>query len=206
MNYYNEIKNKLIDNEVYSKIKDYSKYISPQIARSVQRNILPADLYTSETTQIDYDMGNIDNVFTKKYRHLKKEYDKVYAQKKQQANIFVEDKKQKFENYKQNRSEANAIKKEAELEEIKKYEELKVKARPILDETVEEDENLFNSISNKLKFGNSNANKNAVFQKKTVDLEYCELIRLEIEKKKRENKLIGDEYEVCKPYLRDYYK
>lgn len=25
MNYYNEIKNKLIDDEVYSKIKDYSK-------------------------------------------------------------------------------------------------------------------------------------------------------------------------------------
>lgn len=25
MNYYNEIKNKIIDNEVYSKIKDYSK-------------------------------------------------------------------------------------------------------------------------------------------------------------------------------------
>ena len=25
MNYYNEIKNKLIDNEIYSKIKDYSK-------------------------------------------------------------------------------------------------------------------------------------------------------------------------------------
>ena len=25
MNYYDEIKNKLIDNEVYSKIKDYSK-------------------------------------------------------------------------------------------------------------------------------------------------------------------------------------
>ena len=25
MNYYNEIKNKLIDNEVYSKVKDYSK-------------------------------------------------------------------------------------------------------------------------------------------------------------------------------------
>ena len=25
MNYYNEIKNKLIDNEVYSRIKDYSK-------------------------------------------------------------------------------------------------------------------------------------------------------------------------------------
>ena len=25
MNYYNEIKNKLIDDEIYSKVKDYSK-------------------------------------------------------------------------------------------------------------------------------------------------------------------------------------
>ena len=25
MNYYNEIKNKLVDNEIYSKLKDYSK-------------------------------------------------------------------------------------------------------------------------------------------------------------------------------------
>ena len=25
MNYYNEIKNKLLDNEIYSKVKDYSK-------------------------------------------------------------------------------------------------------------------------------------------------------------------------------------
>ena len=25
MNYYNEIKNKIIDNEIYSKVKDYSK-------------------------------------------------------------------------------------------------------------------------------------------------------------------------------------
>ena len=25
MNYYNEIKNKLIDNEIYEKVKDYSK-------------------------------------------------------------------------------------------------------------------------------------------------------------------------------------
>ena len=27
MNYYNEIKNKLIDDEIYSKVKDYSKEI-----------------------------------------------------------------------------------------------------------------------------------------------------------------------------------
>ena len=28
MNYYNEIRNKLIDNEIYSRAKDYSKYIN----------------------------------------------------------------------------------------------------------------------------------------------------------------------------------
>ena len=28
MDYYNEIKNKLIDNEIYSKVKDYSKEIN----------------------------------------------------------------------------------------------------------------------------------------------------------------------------------
>lgn len=190
--------------EQLSKIKDYSRYVCPQIARNVQRNILPADVYASESTQIDYDMGNIDNVFTKKYRHLKKEYDKVYAQNKEKAGLFVDDKKQKYEQYKQKRNESNAIKKDAELEEIKRYEELKVKARPILDQT-SEDENFFNSISNKFKFGSDNT-KNAVFDKKTTDLEYCELIRLEIEKKKRSSKLIGDEIEACKPYLRNYNK
>lgn len=190
--------------EQLSKIKDYSRYVCPQIARNVQRNILPADVYASESTQIDYDMGNIDNVFTKKYRHLKKEYDKVYAQNKEKAGLFVDDKKQKYEQYKQKRNESNAIKKDAELEEIKRYEELKVKARPILDQT-SEDENFFNSISNKFKFGSDNT-KNAVFDKKTTDLEYCELIRLEIEKKKRSSKLLGDEIEACKPYLRNYNK
>lgn len=32
MNYYNEIKNKIIDNEEYSKVKDYSKEIHKVIA------------------------------------------------------------------------------------------------------------------------------------------------------------------------------
>ena len=191
--------------EQLSKIKDYSRYVCPQIARNVQRNILPADVYATESSQIDYDMGNIDNVFTKKYRHLKKEYDKVYAQRKQDAGLFIDDKKQKFEQYKENRSERNSIKKEAELEEIRRYEELKVQARPILNEEQKDDDEFFNSISNKIKSG-VDGTKNAVFNKKTTDLEYCELIRLEIEKKKRSSKLIGDEIEACKPYLRDYYK
>ena len=119
---------------------------------------------------------------------------------------MIDENKQRLEKFKQDYSERNAIKKEAEQEELKRYEELKVKARPILEQTSEEDESLFNRISNKLKFGNDDATKNAVFQKRSIDLEYCELIRLEIEKKKRGTKLIGDEFEACKPYLRDYYK
>lgn len=188
--------------EQLSKIKDYSRYVCPQIARNVQRNILPADLYASESTQIDYDMGNIDNVFTKKYRHLKKEYDKVYAQRKQDASLFIDDTKQKLEKAKDDYLDRHDIKKEAELEEIRRYEELKVQARPVIEE---KEDNFFNNISNKFKFG-KDSEKNAVFTKKTTDLEYCELIRLEIEKKKRENKLIGDEIEACKPYLRNYNK
>lgn len=188
--------------EQLSKIKDYSRYISPQIARNVQRNILPADVYATDSTQIDYDMGNIDNVFTKKYRHLKKEYDKIYGQRKQDAVLFIDDKKQKLEKVKDDYLDRNAIKQEAKNEELKRYEELKVKARPVLEE---KNENFFSNISNKLKFGDD-ANKNAVFQKNTKDLDYCELIRLEIEKKKRGVKLLGDEYEACKPYLRNYQK
>ena len=36
--------------------------------------------------------------------------------------------------------------------------------------------------------------------------ELFEKRRLEIEKKKRSSKLIGDEIEACKPYLRNYNK
>jgi len=180
--------------EQLQKIKDYSRYVCPQIARSVQRNILPADLYEQESTQIDYDLGNIDNVFTKKYRHLRKESDKLYKHNKQGCSIFIEDKKQKFEEYRQDRSERNAIKKDAE------YEELKLK----LEEKQAELEKLQNAgiqdISDKAT-SEIESLKNTVLKKKKNDIEYPELIEIEIKKKKNG---LFEFFDNSQPDLRGY--
>ena len=68
--------------EQLQKIKDYSKYVSPQIAQNVQQKVLPPEILANETTKIDYNIGNIDNVFTKKYRHIGKETNKINQHQK----------------------------------------------------------------------------------------------------------------------------
>ena len=178
--------------EQLQKIKDYSNYLCPQIARNVQRNILPADLYEQESTQIDYDLGNIDNIFTKKYRHLKKETGKVYNQKKQDYSLFIGDKKQKLESAIKDKKERYDIKKDAEYQEF--HSKLEVEAKQV-------DENL-QEISNKSKAVDENIN-NSVYKKNSTNmLEYSELINIEINKKKKHN-LFGD-LDLEHPNLRDY--
>lgn len=176
--------------EQLQKIKDYSRYVCPQIAQNVQQNILPPDVLAKESNQIDYDMGNIDNVFTKKYRHLGKEYNKVYAQRKADYDEFVADTKVKVNNtkekIKQSYDEKKARKQEAKLE---------VKATPVYKE------DSMNGISNKVKTKASGF-KNAVFKKNNSEVEYPELIQIEIKKKKKHN-LYG-EFTTDKPELRDY--
>jgi hypothetical protein len=158
----------------------------------MQRNILPADLYEQESTQIDYDLGNIDNVFTKKYRHLKKESDKLYKQNKQKCTIFIDDQRKKLESAKNDWSERHDIKKDAEYEEYKSK----------LEATSNQAESNIQDISNTVKQTPKNI-KNTVFNKKTPDmLEYCELINIEINKKKKHN-LFG-EINQDQPDLRDY--
>lgn len=178
--------------EQLQKIKDYSRYLCPQIARNMQRNILPADVYEQESTQIDYDLGDIDNVFTKKYRHLKKESDKLYKQNKQKCTIFIDDKRRKIEGAKNDWSERHDIKKDAE------YEELMLKLE---SESEKIDSNIQN-ISNKTKQESKNI-KNTIYSKKAPEmLEYSELINIEIKKKKKHN-LFG-EINQDQPDLRDY--
>ena len=62
-----------------------------------------------ETNQIYFDMGNIDNIFTKKYRHLGKEYDKIYTQKKAECNQYISETKDKIK-------QANEERKSRQLE------------------------------------------------------------------------------------------
>lgn len=177
--------------EQLSKIKDYSRYVCPQIAQNVQANILPEDVFAKESKQIYYDLGNIDNVFTKKYRHLGKEYDKVYVKKKAEYEVFKEDTKVKIEDkkaqFKQAQEERKARKLEKKIEKQNQA-KLEVEAKPVG----------INEIKNKVQNGANNV-KEAIFIKKEAEpvIEPIEI------KRTKKNNLYGD-YDVNRPPLRDY--
>ena len=119
--------------EQLQKIKDYSRVLCPEIAQNVQLKVLPASVYEKESKQIYYDIGNIDNVFTKKYRHLGREYDKVYIQKKAEFENFKEDTKVKIDDTKTKMKQANEERKlrAQEKKEAQMQSKLEVKATPV---------------------------------------------------------------------------
>ncbi len=164
--------------EQLAKIKDYSRYVCPQIAHYVQANILPKNVLASESTIIEYDIGNIDNVFTKKYRHIGTE-----------TGRFFHLKKKRYNNAKTRRAEKRAEKQKAKLE---------VQAKQVNETTNDNLNNINTSIKN-----DSAYVKNAVYEK-SVENEplYFEDINT---RKTRKTNLFG-EYDSDKPYLRDYSK
>lgn len=174
--------------EQLSKIKDYSRYVCPQIAQNVQLNILPPSVYEKESKQVYYDMGNIDNVFTKKYRHLGKEYDKVYAQKKASYEEFKESTKEKIQTAKERRQAKAAEKQKQKAEQTQS--KLEVKATPVYESTG------INKINSTVKDTTSNV-KDAVYQP-SVNLDNSIDIT-----KTRKNTLYGN-YDFSRPKLRDY--
>lgn len=175
--------------EQLSRIKDYSRYICPQIAQNVQLNILPEDVLAHESNVIEYDMGNIDNVFTKKYRHLSKEYDKVYAQKKEQTGDFIGRQKTKYNETKSKWSERQAERQKAKMEVHAQqvYEEAERLNR--INCTVQEEPSMIKSTVYKI---NNDKGDQSLFD--IIDI-----------KKTRKNRLF-EEYDSDKPYLRDYTK
>lgn len=111
--------------EQLEKIRDYSRYLCPQIAHHVQASILPAD--ANESTIIDYSYKDIDNAFTKKCKLLGRESKMVYRETKEQAHEL----KAKHEENKKVR----AAKKAEKVQQ--KQTELKVKATPIIEDKPE---------------------------------------------------------------------
>lgn len=182
--------------EQLQKIKDYSRYLSPQIAQNIQQSILPPEILATESIKIDYNIGNIDNVFTKKYRHLLKEYDKVYQAKKSDVKDFSNDAKMKIVETTDKIKEANTERK-AIKEQKKLQSKLEVKATPVIENSEIE----LNNISNKLKSDNKNLIQ-AIFKKENNEIKYPELIEIEINKKKKSN-LFGEQ-NLYQPELRDY--
>lgn len=175
--------------EQLGKIKDYSRYICPQIARNVQLNMLPESVLASESKIIEYDIGNIDNVFTKKHRHLSTEYNKIYAQKKEQTSSFIDRQKVKHNENKIKRAERNAERNRAKLE---------VQAKQIRSN----DSEYMNKINSTVKETPQTV-KNTVY--KTTSSQNQSLFDDIDIKKTRKNNLYGD-YDSDKPYLRDYTK
>ena len=181
--------------EQLQKIKDYSKYISLQIAQNIQVNLLPPEVLANESTKIDYSIDDIDNVFTKKYRHLKRESSKVYNEGKENVVEFSKDAKEKFDETKskviQSYNDKKAKRQQKQIES-----KLDVKATPLY----ENDENYLNNINNQKNKNVENV-KETIWKKEVKETDYPELIDIEIKKKKKNN-LYGD-FQIDQPSLRD---
>ena len=167
--------------EQLGKIKDYSNYVCPQIAREVQVHILPPYILSRESTVINYDMGNIDNVFTKKYRSYGKNTKRVYNEKKASRAAR-----------KARRQEEKALKEQLKAEQ--QAAELQVEAKQVY-----ENEDSLNKINSTVK-NTQESTKPAVYKSEDVDPYLFDSIDI---RKPKKNNLFG-EYNSDRPCLRDY--
>ena len=192
--------------EQLQKIRDYSRMLCPEIAQNVQQNILPPEVYEKETKQIYYDMGDFDNVFTKKYRRWHKEGGKDYNAAKTKVNNSIEDTKEKYNQYQEERKQKAAEKaKEKELQ--KQLEQLEVKAEPVLesapDTTSKSQEIIQSSEPQNTKTTEKNIFNINLKKTETTELEDQSLyVPIDIRKTKKNN-LYG-EFDSSRPPLRDY--
>ena len=170
--------------EQLQKIRDYSRMLCPEIAQNVQERVLPPATYAKESNQIYYDMGNFDNVFTKKYRRWHKEGGKDYAVAKSRVDAKIADTKDKINDTKEKtKSKYKQFKEDREQKAKEKalQKQLEVKAEPV--KPVE------------------NGIQNINYKKPTLqDESLYQPINL---KKTRKNNLYGD-FDPSRPPLRDY--
>ena len=111
--------------EQLQKIRDYSRMLCPEIAQNVQLRVLPPQVYDKESNQIYYDMGNFDNVFTKKYRRWHKEGSKDYDAAKTRVDAKITNTKEKYQQFKEERAQKAQDKKFQKQLEKEKYQQFK---------------------------------------------------------------------------------
>lgn len=173
--------------EQLQKIRDYSRMLCPEIAQNVQLKVLPPETYSKETNQIYYDMGNFDNVFTKKYRRWHKEGGKDYAVAKSRVDAKIADTKDKINDTKEktkSKYEQYKADRKQKAQEKALQQQLEVKAEPVKSET------------KTLETGIHNIN----YKKQLQDETLYQPIDI---KKTRKNSLYGD-FDPSRPPLRDY--
>ena len=137
--------------EQLQKIRDYSRMVCPEIAQNVQVNVLTDAEYLKESYKIYYDMGNFDNIFTKKYRRWYKEGKKdIDGIKSNTTNRISKTKENRAK-----RREEKQIKKEAEMKvKAEQYKEVQTGAveqntggpTKIIQPLDHEDQSLFEPI------------------------------------------------------------
>ena len=176
--------------EQLQKIRDYSRMICPEIAQNVQVKVLPPEVYSKESNQVYYDMGNFDNVFTKKYRRWHKEGKKDYAAAKTRVDAQIANTKDKINDTKEKtKTKYNNFKEERKQKAQEKalQKQLEVKAEPVKEPVK----------TTEPKIQNINYKKPALQDESLytpIDI-----------KKTRTNNLYG-EFDVSRPPLLDYYK
>ena len=160
--------------EQLQKIRDYSRMLCPEIAENVQVSVLTEDEYLKESYKIYYDMGNFDNIFTKKYRRW-------YKEGKKDIKGFGRNTSDKYNSAKEHYNESKA----------RRAEKKRVKA----EQYTETYDNPYKEIKTK------DDNPTKIIQ--PMDFEDQSLFEPVNMKRIWKNKLYG-EYDPDRPDLRDY--
>ena len=129
--------------EQLQKIRDYSRMVTPEIAENVQTSVLTEDEYLKESYKIYYDMGNFDNIFTKKYRRWYKEGRKDFDGLKSNTGNKIDSAKQHYKESKAKRAEQKRAR-EAQYKEISPKTDSPTKIIQPLDF---EDQSLFEPVN-----------------------------------------------------------
>lgn len=178
--------------EQLSKIRDYSRMLCPEIAQNVQLKVLPPQTYNKESNQIYYDMGNFDNVFTKKYRRWHKEGGKDYAVAKSRVDAQIANTKEKINDTKEKTKSRYQQFKEDRAQRAQEkalQKQLEVKAEPVMEN---------NSATKPAAQENNIQNIN--YKKNSDDQSLYTPINIQ---RTRKNNLYGN-FDNTRPPLRDY--
>lgn len=178
--------------EQLSKIRDYSRMLCPEIAQNVQLKVLPPQTYNKESNQIYYDMGNFDNVFTKKYRRWHKEGGKDYAVAKSRVDAQIANTKEKINDTKEKTKSRYQQFKEDRAQRAQEkalQKQLEVKAEPVME----------NNSATKPAVQENNI-QNINYKKNLDDQSLYTPINIQ---RTRKNNLYGN-FDNTRPPLRDY--
>lgn len=186
--------------EQLQKLRDYSRMLCPEIAQNVQLKVLPSDVFSKESKQIYYDMGNFDNVFTKKYRRWYKEGSKDYEVAKTRVDNQIEVTKEKINETKEKTKEKyNNFKEERKEKALQK--KLEVKAEPVINKPLQSDNVVKPAVKEQTNFIH---NINFIRKDTNVNTQDVQTLYEPVEIKKHKTNSLYGEYDSTRPPLRDY--